>query len=152
MDNSLNYSFHVDTFVVTDVGSYKDVIQSVRFNVRATNKNGLKFDRIHVINYDLTQLDNNNFIQFDNITKEKIDQWIIQRIQGENFENIKKQLYDKFFPTTRTVTPVWVEEERQAARIKEQHTEEQFNLDLVEPSSLSPDEYEKLQLIKKLRF
>ena len=109
-------SFRVESFLVTDVLSFKDVIKSIRFYIRATDIYTFHHEILHVINFDVEKNDFSNFIPYEEVTKEITEKWISDSIGEQNFQRIKHDLYDKFYPKEKIVIPGWVSSENQTTK------------------------------------
>ena len=109
-------SFRVESFLVTDVLSFKDVIKSIRFYIRATDIYTFHHEIFHVINFDVEKNDFSNFIPYEEVTKEITEKWISDSIGEQNFQRIKHDLYDKFYPKEKIVIPGWVSSENQTTK------------------------------------
>jgi len=106
--NEITYNFEITQIGKIHVhGDFTNVIDELRYNVclwlpkehkEKATKN-LEHKIIKVINLDISNLDNKDFIPIEDITKDLCLQWIQKYIdKNENIDRLKKIAFETWFP------------------------------------------------------
>jgi hypothetical protein len=107
--DKLSYSLSIKKLEITHHGSFQNVVKSARLFIKATNSVGKSEEVFWVVHFDLNKITEDNFVEFSKIQNNKqiVEKWIWENLEGTNLENIKKDFYNKFFPTTWEINPGW---------------------------------------------
>ena len=106
IDKKLGFDYHVDFFAMhNEFNGKKDVVYSVRGFIVSYDKNdnGKSFRKLFVIEIPTNDL--TNFIDYKELTKEQVHGWIEKYLSETSKINIKRELYEEHFPSTRLVRP-----------------------------------------------
>jgi hypothetical protein len=106
--NEITYNFQITQVGKVHVhGDLANVIDELRYHVclflPKEHKDGatknLEHKIIKVTNFDISNLDNNNFIPFEKVTKDLCLQWIQKYFdKNEDMNRLKKTAFDAWFP------------------------------------------------------
>jgi len=106
--NEISYNFQISQIGKVHVhGDLTNVIDELRYHVclflPKKHKDGatknLEHKIVRVTNFDINNLDNNNFIPFEKVTKDLCLQWIQKYFdKNEDMNRLKKTAFDAWFP------------------------------------------------------
>lgn len=105
----ITYSWFIDKFtVLTNHNGMTNVIQTVHWRYIGMNDNGMYGS---VAGSTDISLPNESFIQYENLTQEFVEQWLIDTIGQSAIakfqQSIEIQINEQLYPAKLTLNPPW---------------------------------------------
>lgn len=102
----IKYSYEIDEFgVITNLEDKKNVVYEIRAYLVGTLENGAQQKQLFITRIPTDNL--NNFIEYQDLTKEISDSWIDSYTSSEQMESLKQKVVDMFYPKTAYYKPLF---------------------------------------------
>jgi hypothetical protein len=98
-DELYSFSFRIHTVGVVDVGSFKNVVEELRYYFVGIDKNNnAAREKFSVHRLKVDNLVEEQFITFDQVNPDILDNWLKFSINEHNLEAMKKDIHLLFNP------------------------------------------------------
>jgi hypothetical protein len=112
MEENVQYEYFIDALgVQNELNGKENVVYEIRVTMQGTKKvvteqygeSLLHKNTFFVVHVPTDNLE--NFVEFDKLTKEQIEEWVEKYAPQSVLENCKKNLRELLFPTKKYVKP-----------------------------------------------